>query len=163
MLSRTKLPIRKVVLLRTVIRDGEWFGACHFVAETMHRAYGWEVVHGCAESDWGYHIDHVWNRLPDGTIFDGTADQFDGYRFGSDLGVVVAADHPRYIEDCGCGNDGTLEAQVESCENYINECAKRIKSNRRPPEPPWKNDWDWWDECGATFRELGYIPKEMVR
>ena len=158
-----RLPIRKVVALRQIIRDGEQFGACHFVSEALHRAYGWDVVKGCADSRYGLHIPHVWNRLPDGSIFDGTADQFDGYLPGSDLGVVVAQDHERYHEDCDCGGDETLDAQVEACDGYLTDCANRVKQNRRPQTPPWHNDWDWWDECAEAYRAYGYIPKELIR
>lgn len=77
-------------------------GQCGFVAEYIMDKFGWESVSGtyCNDSDEPICDGHVWNILPDGAIFDSTADQLG---MGHDMKIVPPSDpdfkHYRYEWD----------------------------------------------------------------
>jgi hypothetical protein len=73
-------------------RDGG--GKCGIVSEENEVRFGWPAI-------WGTHDDlgdpdeeHVWNRLPDGSILDATRDQF-GDRAGRCVRIIRPQD-PEY-------------------------------------------------------------------
>ena len=81
-------------------------GGCSWVSEWVAMTFGWNENGGCyIEPATGGHIAHLWNELPDGRIFDGTADQFVIRRDG-EVGVdpdgirIVPGNDPRYDATC---------------------------------------------------------------
>jgi len=66
-------------------------GQCGWVAEYCENTYGWEKVGGtyCNDADEPICCDHVWCLLPDGAIFDPTADQMG---LGYDMRIVEPND-----------------------------------------------------------------------
>lgn len=62
-------------------------GMCHEVSEWIEGEYGWERVDGtyCARNGDVICSPHYWNRMPDGSILDATADQFGE---GNDIRII---------------------------------------------------------------------------
>jgi hypothetical protein len=78
-------------------------GGCWLVTEELERRYGWPAVGGCWLNFEGVHFSHVWNILPDGRIFDATADQFGQAAPG--IRIVRGTDR-RYTTTCNCEGGG---------------------------------------------------------
>jgi hypothetical protein len=82
-------------------------GGCAWMSEEIGLDYGWSADGGCyvvgSEQDADEmhagvpHAAHCWNRLPDGRIFDATADQFGEPGHGI---RIAPADDPRYVATC---------------------------------------------------------------
>lgn len=93
----TAADIQRILKMREAIRHDEGAGGqCGFVAEWIHRTFGWEAHSGVyTDPNDDPIIDHVWNVLPDGAVLDATADQIGE---GHDIRIVEPSDpdHRRY-------------------------------------------------------------------
>lgn len=71
-------------------------GQCGTVSEENEVRFGWPTTYGTHEAmNHDPEDEHVWNKLPNGSILDGTADQFGGRR--DHRGVrIIPPTHPDY-------------------------------------------------------------------
>jgi len=92
--------LERLRLLRDEVRLGEGGsreyslagGRCGIVAEEIAVRFRWREFYGLYRLPDGRLEEHAWNDLPDGTILDATADQFEE---GHDIRVVPSG-HPEY-------------------------------------------------------------------
>lgn len=105
------LVLSNLAALRTEMRrrvnepvfGAEWnrAGGCGYISQVVERRCGLSVRSGCYVLEDGTHVEHRWNVMPDGRIFDATADQFgETEHFGIRL---TTSDDARYAPDCACG------------------------------------------------------------
>lgn len=85
----------RAVRRRVRLESGRPDGRCAQVAEALQRELGWAYRWGhLRRLDGGICWIHCWNQLPDGTVVDATADQFEE-RWLGDVAVLPPGD-PRH-------------------------------------------------------------------
>jgi len=120
-------------------------GQCGFVAEYIADKFGWGAVSGtyCNDADEPICIGHVWNVLPDGAIFDSTADQLG---MGHDMKIVPKNDpdfkHYRY---------------EWSSENEFTPDHPNAPKEIRGMKWSGKDDYDWADELRTERGEDWHV------
>src|SRR5438876_6558871 len=95
--DRIEVDLERVRAIRRRVRlaSGRPDGRCAKVAEAMEAELGWPYRWGHLRlRDGGICWIHCWNQLPDGTIVDATADQFEE-RWLGDV-VVLSPDDPLF-------------------------------------------------------------------
>jgi hypothetical protein len=140
--------LEQIRVIRDQIRAEEGGGGmCHYVAETLAARLGWEDISGVYTSLQGEVIceAHHWNRMPDGTIVDATADQFGE---GHDVRLVLPGDddYPRYrlewYQDWNPVETPDLSPSALGYSLWTGELdadqAQRLKEQRGP---------SWWLGC----------------
>jgi hypothetical protein len=142
----TKSDLADIMKYRHEIRCEERNGGqCGWVAEYIHHHFGWPIVSGtyCNDADEPICNGHVWNILPDGAIFDSTADQLG---MGHDFKIVPKSDpdfkHYRYEWDD---------------ENEFTPDHPNAPDEIRGMKWSGKNDFDWANELRAERGEGWHV------
>ena len=126
-------------------------GQCHAVADILMSKYGWPSEYGVylAPSMEPVGGDHSWNRLPDGSILDATADQF---QEGHDIRMVPPGDpeqarfRPEWSPDYNPGRAAEYPelAGVAWTGEYDVEWSRRLRDERGT---------GWWMADPTAHRE----------
>ena len=110
-------------------------GTCGTVSEEIEIKHGYPAVWGAYRTPhhpkWK-NPEHVWNKLPDGSILDATADQF---HEGHDV-RIVHPNHPdfaRYNQDEPDDDDSHKEASLK--ELSLDDVLRVYTTLNDPPEP----------------------------
>lgn len=112
-------------------------GQCGWVAEYCMDKYGWPMIGGtyCNDADEPVCCDHVWNQLPDGAIFDPTADQM-GLGFDMRIVELTDPDYKKYRLQWTEEFNPDLADEIPELKGqswsgkYDNECANELRAQR---------------------------------
>ncbi len=143
-------------------------GQCHEVASVLMDRFGWESRYGVylAPSMEPVGGDHSWNILPDGSILDATADQF---QEGHDIRVVPLGDaeQARYRPEWSPDYNPSRAAEypelagVAWTGEFDFDRSRRLRDERGKgwwmADPSAHRDWDWEDDYG-TCPEPEHVP-----